>query len=198
MRGRFRAQRLCVGVPDAGPAQEADLHARHHRVVPGRRFGPDARTRTPGHQRLHQPGLERRVQERLRADQPVLRRRAAAAVGVRAGHHALHHREHHHPAARRGDPALRSAEEGRPVRPAEADAVQPLPDHRSGHPAVDRLHRPGQERAAVPELHQLDPLPRRPVPPRHDGHHDDGRHRGHHVAGRADHRPRASATACRS
>ncbi len=49
----------------------------------------------------------------LLADQPVLRRRAAAPGGLRAGHHALHHREHHPAAADRGDPAARGAEEGR-------------------------------------------------------------------------------------
>ncbi len=108
------------------------------------------------------------------------------------GHHALHHREHHHPAAGRGDPALRAAEEGRPVRPAEADPVQPLPDHRPGHPAVDRLRRAGPLRPAVPGLQRrADPVPQ----------HDiftlatmvicmtAGTAR-HHVARRADHRPR--------
>ena len=129
-------------------------------------------------------------QEHLLADQPVLRRGAAQAVGLRAGHHALHHREHHHPAARRGHPALRAAEEGRQLRPGQADAVQPLPDHRSGHPAVHRVHRAGAVRPAVPGLHQQDPVPPgRQHPDRH-GADDDGRYRRHHVARRAHHRPR--------
>ena len=37
--------------------------------------------------------------EHLPAAEPVQRRRAAAAVRVRARDHAVHHREHHHPAA---------------------------------------------------------------------------------------------------
>ena len=114
---------------------------------------------------------------------------------VRAGHHALHHGEHHHPAARRGDSALRAAEEGRPGRPAEADPVQPVPDDRSGDPAVDRVHRAGPLGSAVPGLCRRAGQPLSVLYKADiwtlvdDGHLHDGRHRGHHVARRDDHRP---------
>ena len=91
--------------------------------------------------------------ERLLADQPVLRRCAAAAVDLRAGHHALHHGQHHRPAADGGHPALRAAEEGRPVRSGQADPVHPVPDDRAGDPAVHRHRGAGRPRAAVRQLH---------------------------------------------
>ena len=67
----------------------------------------------------------------LLAGEPVLRRRAAAAVGLRARDHAVHHGQHHRAAARGRDPAVRAAEEGRAVGAAEADPVHPLPDDRA-------------------------------------------------------------------
>ena len=94
---------------------------------------------------------QRRRQRALQPDQPVQRRRAAAAVDLRARDHAVHHGEHHRAAAHRGDPAVRGAQEGGPVRHGEAHAVHALPDDRPGGPAVDRPHRAGPPaRAAVP------------------------------------------------
>ena len=83
-----------------------------------------------------------------------------------------------------------------PVRAAEADPVQPLPDDRPGHPAVHRLRRAGQVRPAVRHLHRLvgqpgaHPLQRERPGAGDDGHHHDRRHRDHHVARRTGHRPR--------
>ena len=70
--------------------------------------------------------------------QPVLRRRAAAAVGLRARHHAVHHREHHPAAARRGHPALRALKKEGQAGTDQDHPVHPVPDHRLGDPAVDR------------------------------------------------------------
>ena len=55
-------------------------------------------------------------QRRLRPGQPVQRRRAAPAGGLRARDHAVHHGSHHHAAADRGDPAPGAAQEGGRVR----------------------------------------------------------------------------------
>ena len=63
-------------------------------------------------------------------DQPLLRRRAAPAVDLRARHHAVHHRVDHPAAAHRRDPAPGGPEEGGPVRADEDHAVHPVPDHR--------------------------------------------------------------------
>ena len=150
---------------------------------------------TPGVDYKARPDLHRRscrTTATLRADQPVQRRRAAAAVGVRAGDHAVHHREHHHPAAHRGDPAARGLQAGGPGRPGEAHPVHPLPDHRPGDPAVHGHHRPRpQPRRAVPGLHRSRSCTtRRSISSLHDGHHDDRGHRRDHVARRAHHRPR--------
>ena len=93
---------------------------------------PVARRVLPERPGVHRAGRGRRERERLLADQPVLRRRAAAAVGLRAGHHALHHGEHHRPAADGGHPAVRAAEEGRAVGSEQADPVHPLPHDRAG------------------------------------------------------------------
>ena len=171
-RRRMCAHRVRVCIPDARPAQEAALHAGHDRAVPAGCLAAHPEHQQRGDQRLYQVG-QRHQPDRLCPDQPVLRRRAAQALGLRAGHHALHHRQHHRPAAGGGDPAVRDAEEGGPVRPAEAHPVQPLPDHRAGDPAVLRLHRAGPVRPAVLRRHRLPPA----VPAEHlrDGHHG-----GHH------------------
>ena len=103
----------------------------------------------------------------LRPGQPVQRRRAAAAVGLRARDHAVHHGEHHPAAAHRGHPAAGGPEEGGPGRPGQDHAVHPLPDDRPGDPAVDRHRRarpePGQlfqscnERRSSPTTRLHDP-----------------------------------------
>ena len=71
-----------------------------------------------------------------RPGQPVQRRRAAAAVDLRARDHAVHHGEHHRAAADRGHPAVRGPQEGGPAGPDEDDPVHPLPDHRPRGAAV--------------------------------------------------------------
>ena len=96
---------------------------------------PDARRRLHGHPALHRRG---RGQLDLRADQPVQRRRAAAALGLRARDHAVHHGEHHPAAARRGHPAAGGPQEGGPGRPGQDHPVHPLPDHRARRAAVHR------------------------------------------------------------
>ena len=96
---------------------------------------------TPG---VDYPAIQRCIDNDARttalysADQPLQRRRAAAAVGVRARDHAVHHGEHHRAAAHRGHPAVRGPQEGGPVRHRQAHPVHPLPHHRPGDPAVDR------------------------------------------------------------
>src|SRR5699024_3113199 len=69
------------------------------------------------------------------------RRRAAAAVDLRSGHHALYHCEHHRPASAGGHPALRVSAQGRRLRSGEADPVHALPDHRPGGAQLDDTHR---------------------------------------------------------
>ena len=150
--GSGSAQRIPVGSDHAGPAKEDPLHARDRRGLPHRGGHPVAGRVVPERPEVHRAGRGRRQRRRLLPDQPVLRRCAAAAVGVRAGHHALHHVEHHHPAAHRGHPAVRAAEEGRPVGSEQADPVHPLPDDRARRPAGHRHHRPRRPRPALRRL----------------------------------------------
>ena len=133
----------------------------HGRGLPAGCRHPGARGVVPQRPGVHPAGRGRRELQRLLADQPVLRRRAAAAVDLRAGHHALHHGQHHRPAAHRGHPAVRAAEEGRAVGSEQADPVHPLPDDRAGDPAVHRHRRAGRPRPAVRQLH---PAGRSPTP----------------------------------
>ncbi len=188
--GSGSAQRIPVGSDHAGPAEEDPLHSRDHRGLPHRGGHPDTGRVVPERPEVHRAGRGRRQRGHLLPDQPVLRRSAAPALGVRAGHHALHHGEHHHPAAHRGHSAVRAAEEGRPVGSEQADPVHALSHDRAGRPAGHGHHRPRRPRPALrrlqrarhPRLERLDPLD-------HGARHDRG-HRRHHVAGRADHRAR--------
>ena len=162
--------------------------------VPARRVRPRARRllrRHPGRPRVH------RGQQPLRAGQPVQRRSAAAAVGLRARDHAVHHGVDHPAAARRGHPTARGAEEGGPVRPGQDHAVHALPDGRAGGAAVDRHHRARPLRPAVPRPEHRRHPRRLAVPHPRPGHHDDRRH-GRRSCGSASSSPTAaSATACR-
>ena len=147
------AQRIPVGSDHTGPAEEDPLHPRDPRGLPPRGGASRRRASPTPTCRSASRRSGRRQRGHLLADQPVLRRRAAAAVGVRAGHHALHHREHHRAAAHRGHPAVRAAEEGGPGRPGQADPVHPLPDDRAGHPAGHRHRGARRPRAALQRLH---------------------------------------------
>ena len=148
------------------------------------RPGCRRRQRPVVHQRRGQPG-------HLQPDQPVLRRRAAAADRLRARDHALHHGEHHPAAAGRGDPAAGGPQEGGPVRPDQDHAIHPLPHPGprpcSRRPASSRWRAPARSSAQLrqgPAARQ-----RHPDLPGHGDHHDR-RHRGDHVARRAHHRAR--------
>ena len=104
------------------------------------------------------------VQRRARPGQPVQRRSAAPAVGLRARDHAVHHGEHHRAAAHGGHPAVRDPQEGGPGRHGQADPVHPLPDHRPGRPAVgDARHagaQPGAACSAYSRQHEHRARPR--------------------------------------
>ncbi len=101
----------------------------HHRAVPARVASSRPRASTTS---AVQTCIDRasRTAAALRPGQPVQRRRAAPAVDLRAGDHAVHHGEHHPAAADRGDPAAGGPEEGGPGRHGEDHAVHPLPDGR--------------------------------------------------------------------
>jgi hypothetical protein len=73
-----------------------------------------------------------RRQRLPRPRQPLQRWRAAPAVDLRAGHHAVHHGVDHRAAAHRGHPSLRGPQEGGPGGPDQDDAVHALPHHRPG------------------------------------------------------------------
>ena len=130
----------------------------------------------------------------LVARQPVLGRRAAAAVDLRARRHAVHHGDDHRAAAARGHPALRDPLQGGPGGPGAADAVHALPHDRARAAAVDDARHGRPQRPAVRHdrrsrvraaAHQ-----RRVVGAAAHDHHDDRRHRPHHVVRRARHRAR--------
>ena len=128
----------------------------------------------------------------LRPDQPVQRRGAAAAVGLRARDHAVHHGEHHHPAAHRGDPApgVAASRRARPARPSSRStpATSRSASRSCSRPASSRSPAvPGRLFQGCKETLAPEPVDRHDPD---DDHHDDRRHRRHHVARRADHRPR--------
>ena len=131
----------------------------------------------------------------LRPRQPLQRRCAAAAVDLRARHHAVHHRVDHRAAAARRHPPLRDPLQGGPVGPGAAHAVHALPHHRARRAAVDDAHHRRPQRARCSRrparrvLGQLITERRLVRDPAH-GHHHDRRHRPHHVDGRAHHRAR--------
>lgn len=181
-RRRHRAHRVRPGVQDARPAQEAPLHARDHRDLPGRHAHSDPRCRL--HVRSAVCGRGVRQPGPLRSGEHVQRRRAAADHHLRAGHHAVHHGEHHPSAADRGHPAPGSPEEGGPGRYGEDHAVHPLPHRGARHPAG---HRPGGHRPQRRPLLRLHGRVEHRPGPRDLHHHRHGhlhdRRYGHgHVA----------------
>ena len=109
---------------------------------------------TPGVVLRRRPALHRgrRGRQRaLRPDQPVQRRRAAAAVDLRARDHAVHHGEHHLAAARRGHPAARDPQEGGPGGQAKITQYTRYLTIGARDPAVHRHRsRCAPARAAVP------------------------------------------------
>ena len=121
--------------------------------------------------------------------QPVLGRRARAALDLRARDHAVHLGVHH-PAAPHGRrPGPREDAEGGRDGPAQDHAVHALRHHRAvGHPGLRHLHLP---RVAARQ-HRGCMVVGQPGLglPAHDRHLARRRHRLHHVDGRADHRAR--------
>ena len=111
---------------------------------------PDAGRRLHGSPALHQRGAE---QQPVLADQPVQRWGAAAAVHLRARHHALHHGVDH-PAAPGGrDPASGDPPQGGSGRAGHDHPVHALSDHRAGRAAVGLDPGAGaQPRQVVPGL----------------------------------------------
>ena len=135
-RARLRRRKSAFGfhlvIADGRPQTQDSLHAGHRHPLSGRRHAAVPRRQLPQRAEVHRAGPGRRLGADLLADQPLLRRCAATAVGVRGRRHALHHRQHHRAAADRGDPALRTAAQGRPVRPGQDDAVHALSRGRAG------------------------------------------------------------------
>ena len=149
---RPSAQRVHAGVQDAGPQVEAPLHPRHHGPVPPRVDSAD-----PGRRHGQRPEVHRGESGRGAAepDQHLLRWSSASAECVRAGHHALHHGVDHHPAAARGDPALRGALQGGAVGHRQAHRVHALPHDRPGRPPVRDHRGHGRQRQTLPELQRI-------------------------------------------
>ena len=136
---------------------EDALHAGDHRGLPARVAScPSPGVVVPARSTAASTRRRPAASATLLADQPVLRRRAAPAVGLRAGHHALHHGEHHRPAAVVVIPRFEQLKKEGPVGSEQADPVHPLPDDRAGDPAVHRHHRPRPQRPAVPQLQRAD------------------------------------------
>ncbi|CAA9412034.1 MAG: Protein translocase subunit SecY, partial [uncultured Quadrisphaera sp.] len=188
------ARSVRVGVQDARPAAQDPVHAGDHGRVPARVVHPDARREL--RQRAGVPRRPRPAVRPARPGQPLQRRRAAAAVGVRARDHALHHGQHHRAAAAGGHPPLRGAAPGGAERHRQAHPVHALPDHRARGAAVDDLRRRRPQRQPLRlRRHRPRGVPERGAErlrrhPRAHGADDDGRHRPGDVARRAHHRAR--------
>ena len=155
-RARLRRRKSAFGfhfvAADSRPQTEDPLHAGHRHPVPGRRRAAVPRRQLPERAEVHRTGQRRRLGADLLADQPVLRRCATQAVGVRGRRNALHHRQHHRAAADGGHPAVRAAAQGRPVRPGQDDAVHPLSGGRAGGAAGHRHRGAGRQRRAAAGL----------------------------------------------
>ena len=164
---------------DAGAARR--LPAGRPRAHPGHRRG--------GPRRVLQPGAGHPA----RHGGPLLGGQPAAPDRVRARDHAVHLGLDHPAAPHGGHSGARAAGQGRRGGEEEDHPVHPLRHHRALARAVLR-HRGGPREHAEPDR-------RHPGPgsglglPAHDHAHPDHRDRPDHVAGRADLREGASATA---
>ena len=188
LRRRKSAFRFHLIAANSRPETEDPGHARHRDPLPPGRDGAVARRELPQCAEVPPADQRRRIGADLLADQPVLRRCAAAADRVRGRGDALHHREHHRAAAHRGHPAVRRAAKRRPVRSGQDDPVHALSGDSAGH-AAGHQHRGagGQRRAAAglqPGHHRQ---PEHLHPGRHRAGDDRGRGAGD-VDGRVGHR----------
>ena len=123
-RARLRRRKSAFGfhliAADSRPETEDPVHPGHRRSCTGsaRRCRRPAST-TRNVQKCIAQVSGGGLGADLLADQPVLRRCAAAADGVRGRRHALHHREHHRAAAHAWSFRASSscAKKARPARP---------------------------------------------------------------------------------